>query len=260
MGNGSIGAKVPQSLRASVLLIGSMLLVACGPTLDTRKVEETIQDAIIKQGGISLKNVYCPARVKPATGQSFECFGELDSGKAVAIPVKQLDDKGTLQWDVPSVRGLLNLARLEVEFQEAIKSETGLQPKIDCGSTYRAARPGESFECKVTKQAVKKAEAKNQKPQLTDKTDKKDAKAKQKKEQPDSILVSIDPEGNVNWQQVFQDRTLAAKPATATKPASAPEKPAPESEPEPEKKAPPPPAQNSAEDFLNQAGATDDFD
>jgi hypothetical protein len=247
---------IPRRLLGCLSCLSLFGLSACAPTLNTQQIADTIQQSIIKQGGISLKGVICPDRIKPATGQSFECFGELDTGKAVAIAVKQVDSQGTVTWDVPSVRGLLNLTKLETELQNAIKAETGVQPKVQCGSPFRSAKPGESFECKVLAQVAKKAGQKAATP-VAQPSAKAGAK---KKEPPDTILVSINSEGNVDWQQVFKAPVPIAKandaesekaanteaeadPAKATKPAS-----------------PAPPAQASADDFLNQPGATDSFD
>ncbi len=231
-------------------------LTACAPTLNTKQIEEIIQQSIIKQGGISLKGVTCPDRVKPAIGQAFECFGDLETGKAVAIAVKQVDNQGTVTWDVPSVKGLLNLEKLETQLQDAIQAETGLHPRVKCGSPYRAIKPGESFACLVFKQAVKK-EAK-----ASAKAEKR-AGAKPK-EQPDGILVTIDPDGNVNWQEIFRDRTLVAKATDAADP-NAPSDPtaaaaaAAAAEPSTSGGVSAP-AAASTDDFLNQPGSADGFD
>ncbi len=237
------------------LLSCTLALASCGKTLDTAKIEDTIRDSVINQGGTSLKSVICPTEIKPMPGQSFECVGVLESGAGVAIAVTQQDDQGKVQWDVPSVKGLLNMPKLQAVFQEGLQKEGG-QVRVDCASNpYRPAKPGEIFDCKVLKQDNKLAGAK---PTLST----------AKPSQPDTIQVKVDLSGDVSWQplipvQVAQSPTLANSPKTAlSQTASAqPEKAGlPPASPIPEARSAAPPATKSAEDFLNQPGAADDFE
>jgi hypothetical protein len=193
-------------------------LSACTKTLDTTKLESDIQQTVIRQGGLSLKTVACPKDVAMAAGKSFDCVGTLESGDLLAISVNQSDDKGTTTWDLPNTKGLLNLAKLGALFQQTIQQE-GQVLIIDCGRGYRSVKPGDRFECKVSKIAEKAAKAQR----LTE-------KKLENPKQPETIVVTIDPQSNVNWQQVFPAPTGAdssAKPtavaanSSATEPDSA---------------------------------------
>ncbi len=240
--------------RFSVLLLFCMMLTSCGKTLDTAKIEDSIRDSVIKQGGTSLKSVICPTDVKPMAGQTFECTGVLDSGTGVAIAVIQQDAQGNVQWEVPSVKGLLNMSKLQTTFQEGLQKKEG-QVSVDCGSnSFRPAKPGEVFDCKVLKR-----------------TNKPDAKAIQPglPSQPDIIQVKVDLSGDVSWQPIIQ---VAQSPVGASSPKTASDKigsnPAVSVQPQPETASSPPPdaqspaprAGKSAEEFLNQPGAADNFE
>lgn len=198
---------------------------------------QSIQQSVIKQGGISLKTVTCPRNIKPEAGQSFECIGETDTSYTFIIPVKQQDDQGNLVWDVPNAKGLLNVAKLETIVQQSVESEIGSRPLIHCGGTYKAVRPGETFVCAV--------EVKQPAPKPPQAIDQKKAALKTvsvKPSKPDVIVVRIDPENNINWQRIISG---AVNPTIAAQTD--------------EQKSPALPAKSSAEDFLNQPGAADEF-
>jgi hypothetical protein len=248
--------------------VGAIALTACGKLLDTTEIESSIQESIVKQGGTSLKSVICPQNIKPAEGQVFECVGVLESNSGFAIPVTQQDGQGKVQWEVPSVKGLLNMAKIQTAVQEGLQKEVG-QVTIDCGSgTYKAAKLGEIFECKLVKRSSKpesntsatdvKLEEKSE-----EKTE-KDEKVIAKVNLSDKIQVTIEPSGDVSWQRIIEVPT-APSVASSTLPSllpsstqTAPTKP--DEKPEPLISSPAPPAGKSAEEFLNQPGAANDFE
>lgn len=189
-------------------------LVGCTKPLDHLQIENSIRDSVIRQGGVSLKTVSCPNDVKPAADQTFECLGTLDTGGTFAINVKQKDSQGTVLWDIPSVRGLVNVAKLETLLQETLTSEIRTALRVECGDSYRAVRPGETFDCTVhsaakpldasTKSTIAKAAAAS--------TFKAGAT---KSATPKKIVVTMDAEGTINWQEVLPT-TQAVNVASAT--------------------------------------------
>lgn len=237
--------------RGVVLTFGVLLLTACSKTLDRDHIAQSIQQDVIKQGGLSLKTVTCPKNIKPEAGQTFECVGETDVGYTFTIPVKQQDAQGNLLWYVPNAKGLLNLAKFETIVQESVQSEIGSRPLIRCGGTYKAVKPGQTFECAIdVKQPTLKAKA-----DATQAATLKTVSIKARK--PDIILVTIDPESNVNWQRVIPG---AVKPATAKSPTAKATQPTATSAQTPTNTAKPAPsAKRNAEEFLNQPGAADQF-
>ncbi|BAU11229.1 putative lipoprotein [Leptolyngbya sp. NIES-3755] len=237
-------------------------LVGCGKTLDTANIEATIKDGITKQGGSSIKSVICPDNIKPEAGKEFECVGVLDSGAGFPISVKQQDAQGNIFWEATSVKGLLNMAQLQTEFEQGLTKEIG-QASIDCGKStiYRSVKPGETFECQLIKRDSKSANE----PEASEKPASTDS-AKPAPKPNDTIQVTIQPSGDINWQRIINvtdvktptPTTTAATTVTDTKKptgAEAPKSEAPDSNP-----SPAPPAAKSPEDFLNQPGAANDFE
>jgi hypothetical protein len=218
----------PQSLFVASLLT----LAGCEKPLDTAKIAETIQDDIIKQGGVSLKSVVCPDSVKPESGQTFECVGILDTDGGFAIPVTQQDDQGTVRWSVSSVKGLVNVAELQTKIQQELEKELG-PLTINCGNNiYRAVKPGESFDCKVLKRGAKPTAKSTEKPAGKSPQSMKNRGTKQatQNQQPGIILVTIDPAGGVNWQRVLpganpKGDSLASRQSASAKIDSAVSKP-----------------------------------
>lgn len=203
------------------LIAGSLVLSACSRTLDTAPIENEIRDNIIKQGGLSLKSVVCPKNIPLEVGKSFECVGELESGDRFAIAAKQTDAPGKVEWDVPNAKGLLNLVKLEAIFQETLQTE-GKTLAIECGKGYKPVKPGESFECQIEKPVAKTIEAATSaKAAQNSKPPQKPASLKQIKppKPPETILVTIDPDNNVNWRQVVSvvsDKPVAVKASNSS--------------------------------------------
>ncbi|MBW4525725.1 MAG: DUF4333 domain-containing protein [Phormidium tanganyikae FI6-MK23] len=234
-------------------------LAGCDKTLDTAKIGDTIKSDITKQGGTSIKSVICPDNIKPEAGKEFECTGILDSGAGFVISVRQQDLQGNIFWEASSVKGLLNMSQLQTEFEQGLKKEIG-QASIDCGKAeaYRSVKPGETFECQLLKRNVAKPA---DKPKAKSQT----AGDSTKPAQPnDTIQVTIQPSGDINWQRII--KVADAKLLTPTPTVAATQKPMEFTTPETPKpeasdsgQASTPPAAKSPEDFLNQPGAADDF-
>ncbi|NJR49782.1 MAG: DUF4333 domain-containing protein [Leptolyngbyaceae cyanobacterium CSU_1_3] len=213
-------------------IAATIVLTACGETLNAVKIEESIQQSITQQGGTSLKSVICPQNIKPAEGQVFECVGVLDSGSGFAIPVTQQDSQGGVQWDVPSVKGLLNMDKIQSAVQDGLKKEVG-QVSIDCGSgVYKAAKPGEVFECKLVKRDGKSADPKSSGNQEAAKPDaKSDVKLEAKPgmgvpiavaNPSGKIQVTIEPSGDISWQRIIEVQVAQASPASSPSSTASP--------------------------------------
>ncbi len=231
-------ATLIRSLKIHSLLLvpGLLLLTSCGASLDTQKIAVTIQDDVIKQGGLSLKEVRCPEKITPAVGQAFECVGVLDGGGIFAISVNQQDTQGRVQWQISSVRGLLNVPELQTAVQQEIQKDKDIgQATVDCGrTTYRPTKPGETFECKLLKRGeptTKSSEKSGDQLQDTAKLETSTSKtiaanqirttSAKPPNNPETILITIDTTGNANWQRVLpgasQRGSTPKSPAATTK-------------------------------------------
>lgn len=197
-----------RSIGFSVLLgANAIALLACTKPLDTTRLERDIQQAVTQQGGTTLKTVICPEDVALAAGKGFDCVGTLDTGEAITIPVRQTDDRGSTTWEVPNSRVLLNLPKLATLFQEALQHE-GKKLTIDCGTGYRPVQAGDRFECQVSKTTESSVQPQKQ--------PKKQSKPSIDPKQPETIIVTIDPQKNVNWQQVLPAPAVVASSQKTT--------------------------------------------
>ncbi len=155
-------------------------LAACGNRLDTAEVESTIKADIERQGRrLSLKTVRCPGDVTRQAEAYFRCVGELEPEGTFTINVIQQDAQGNVTWEVPNSKTLLNLPKVEDSIQQGLSQVHGRRAPIDCGSaTYRVNQPGDRFECQVVGGIT---------------TDTRTIT---------TVVVSIDPEGNLSWQEM----------------------------------------------------------
>ena len=108
------------------VLLGLVALSSCSRYINVSQGETNIQDDIERQGRrLSLTSVICPARVAKQAEAYFRCVGELPDGGQFTVNVIQQDDEGTLTWDVPSSKVLINLASLEETIQAEIRQRLG---------------------------------------------------------------------------------------------------------------------------------------
>ncbi len=182
---------IRQLVRWSVLPLLPLLvpLVACGNQMDTVAVEDRIKADIERQGRrLSLREVRCPAGVTRQAGAFFRCVGELEPEGTFTINVTQQDNQGTVTWEVPNSKVMLNLAKVEERLQQGLSEALGQPSLVDCGEAiYRANQPGDQFECRVVGG-------------LTDGTDRIHA-----------IWVKVDATGNLDWQELRDSRSMATE-------------------------------------------------
>jgi len=197
--------------------VSAIAIVGCGG-IDHQKIADQIKQDVTSNGGTSVKAVTCPSGVKPEAGKSFECVGEMDNGYTFTIAVQQQDDNGTMTWDIPHAKGLINVPKLENTIQATLTTEIGAKPAIACDGVYRAVSPGEGFECQLTYQKVVKPTPKPGKPAVT--TQPSPTTKPLEVTQTEKVSVTTDTSGNVTWQRVLPK--LAAKPASAKATASSP--------------------------------------
>ena len=160
-------------------LLGLIFLSSCSRHLNMSRIEADIQDDIERQGRrLTLKDVICPNRVAKQAEAYFRCVGELPDGRQFTINVIQQDDQGTVSWDVPSSKVLINLASLEEKIQDGMRDAVGKSLAIDCRDTYRVNKQGDSFECDVIGAGIVAAG------------------------RVESVLVKVNGESNLEWQEV----------------------------------------------------------
>lgn len=191
-----------QCFKLSVLpvMLTVVPLVACGQRLDMTRVEDLIQTDLERQGRrLALREVRCPRDVVPQAGAFFRCVGELDPEGTFTINVTQQDNQGTVTWEVPNSKVILNLAKVEAGLQQGLAEALGQRALVDCGEAiYRVNQPGDRFECRVVGG-------------LTDGDDSISA-----------ILVTINATGNLNWQELRDNRSRVATTVAAASPQSQP--------------------------------------
>ncbi|MGB3202764.1 MAG: DUF4333 domain-containing protein [Nodosilinea sp.] len=181
-----------------LVFISALGLAACGNRLDVTDVETNIKADIERQGRrLSLTAVRCPRNVSRQEGAYFRCVGELDPEGIFTINVTQQDSQGNVTWEVPNSKVLLNLPAIEDTIQQGLSQTFGQRALVDCGTaTYRVNQPGDRFECQVV------------------------GGIETESAMVESVLVKIDPDGNLNWQEL-QSATAATAVVLSQGPTAA---------------------------------------
>ncbi|MGA7932405.1 MAG: DUF4333 domain-containing protein [Kovacikia sp.] len=112
-----------------------------------KEIEARLNKTVSGATGVSIQSLTCPPGVEVKVGSRFDCTAVSD-GQSFAIAVEITNASGPqFQW---STKGLLVLSKLEQFIQKQIKDKNGLAVTADCGGSIRVAKPGETFECKVS--------------------------------------------------------------------------------------------------------------
>jgi hypothetical protein len=84
-------------------LIGACLLAlvaaGCTRTLDTKGLEDQIQQILAERGGPKVSQVSCPDGIKVQQGVTFDCTATGD-GSTWTIKVTQTDDQGKVNIEI----------------------------------------------------------------------------------------------------------------------------------------------------------------
>lgn len=110
------------------------------------KIETQITDLVTKAGNLSVQSVNCPAAIVEKSGQTYDCQVQSDIGPFVVV-VQPTGEAGKFRW---GTRGLLLLSKLDSFIQQSVANRGGGKVTVDCGAKSRTAKPGETFDCKVT--------------------------------------------------------------------------------------------------------------
>ncbi|MEO0455932.1 MAG: DUF4333 domain-containing protein [Cyanobacteria bacterium P01_A01_bin.114] len=162
------------------LLLWLVALSGCY-RLNADRAEAEIKADIERQGRrVLLKSVTCPGDVSKQAGAYFRCVGELPTGEMFTINVTQQDDQGTLTWDVPSSKSLINLVSLEEDIRSGFSRDLGKRAEIDCGAAYRINERSGAFECDVVGGVTVGSD------------------------RIESVLVKVESTGDLKWQEVRQ--------------------------------------------------------
>jgi hypothetical protein len=233
-----------RKLRYGLLLLG-IGLAAC-ERLDTAQLEAELRSEL-EQGGLAIESVSCPRRVPIQAGESFRCEVAPSSGEPFAVAVSQ-QENGNLTWEVPNSKRVLNLASLETYFQREIAGETQSMPIVLCGEErYRLNQPGDRFECEVMNGAIAE------------------------QEEIERIVVQVNAQSDVSWQQVRRSNIAAMPSASTPSVSTAPEINAETNIPPPSAASPTEPTSTetspaptatstTADDFFSDPSVFDDFD
>ncbi len=118
-----------------------------------KNFEKRLRGDLIKKAGIPVQTVSCPLTVDVNTRSPFTCEATAEGQKfAIAVNPKTTTpasptDKNELRW---STQGLLVLPKLEQTIQQGIQQQFQLAVKANCGGKIRVAKPGDTFQCRVT--------------------------------------------------------------------------------------------------------------
>jgi Domain of unknown function (DUF4333) len=179
-------------------------LGSCGKTVDAAKIEKLIQEGLVQAGGGAVKSVVCPKGVQQQASKGFVCTGILDGGNGFDIDVQQKDTEGNVDWKVASIKGLLHMPQVQDSILAGLEKEVG-KVELDCPAktAYYVFKPGDTLECGIKGAGPeKKEEGKKEDKKADDKGAPKAGKPDEKSKEPDKVLITMLPSGELNWQRL----------------------------------------------------------
>jgi hypothetical protein len=200
----SVHRIMPPLFKLGLLRLGLFSLVmlglsSCSSGLNTRQLEADLKAEIESQGRrITLRSVQCPKGVAKQSKGYLRCVGELPSGDIFTINVVQQDDQGTVSWDIPSSKTIINLVSLEKNIQDGFSKDLSKRVVIDCGEMYRLNTPNDTFACGIVGGVTVGSDRVQE------------------------VLVKVDKEGNLEWSEVRLPVAIAPTGTTFSAPVANP--------------------------------------
>lgn len=175
-------------LTGIALGLGALALGGCGNRLDTAAIEASLKADIERQGRrLALRQVRCPRDVPRQAGAYFRCVGELEPDGTFTINVTQQDTQGTITWEVPNSKVMLNLPRVEETIQRGLSQAFEQQAIVDCGTAkYRPNQAGDQFQCQIVGGLTTDADTF------------------------EAVVVMVGADGNLTWQELGSNLALEA--------------------------------------------------
>jgi hypothetical protein len=113
-------------------------------------LHQSISSGINDQLALPIASVTCPTEPRPLQiGDAFECVATPQAGGRLTVSVTQKDGAGNVAWEVSKTEGLLDLDKVEAAVAAGLKAQAAVDATVDCGSRWKAAKPGEVFECQA---------------------------------------------------------------------------------------------------------------
>jgi hypothetical protein len=148
-------------LRCTVLAPALALLAGCSTSLDMAALNQSISTGINQQLALPIASVTCPTEPRALqAGDTFECVATPQAGGKLTITVTQKDAAGNVAWEVTKTEGLLDLDKVEAAVAAGLKAQAQVDATVDCGDRWKAAKPGEVFQCQASVADGRKATVK----------------------------------------------------------------------------------------------------
>jgi hypothetical protein len=127
--------------RWAPALVATASFLAAGCNIDHSKVEDSIRQGL-KEKGVNLKSVDCPADRRIKKGDTFDCTGVDEGGQHLVFTVTQ-GDGGNVNWKLDGM--IINQAKLG----DSIEHKVGKAADVKCPEKTVILKPGQSFTCDV---------------------------------------------------------------------------------------------------------------
>jgi hypothetical protein len=132
----------------AVLLAALLVPTGC-KRLDLRKLEDLVRSEMKVKTGVEVTSVTCPEKRDLKAGDEFQCDLVMAGNRMFTVNVKQSDDDGNVEWNVPRV-----VAPTVISNAIAAQAKEKMGPEaegvtVDCGSLYILGDKGSTFPCTV---------------------------------------------------------------------------------------------------------------
>ena len=85
-------------LTVTVPVLAALALVACGGTvINDMEAEDYLRGTVEPPPGTRIEAVDCPDGVDAERGETFECTLETADGDEAVVPLRVLDERGTVE-------------------------------------------------------------------------------------------------------------------------------------------------------------------
>lgn len=131
---------------ASTVVLGGLALAGCASTLDTAKLQSSIQGKL-GEVDLSASNISCPSSVEVKAGNSFDCTATVN-GVPVKVTVTQKDDQGNVSYEIGNE--VFSTEKVKPAIQDAFQKQGATSVTVSCPKGVVVAGGNGTFECTAT--------------------------------------------------------------------------------------------------------------
>lgn len=131
---------------ATAALLGALAVVGCAASLDTAKLQTSIQ-AKLGEVDLTASSITCPTSIEVKAGATFDCTATVND-IPVKVTVSQKDDQGNVSYEIGNE--VFSTEKVKPAIQDAFTKQGATAVTVSCPKGVVLQGGNGSFQCTAT--------------------------------------------------------------------------------------------------------------